>query len=234
MASGESHMRAFGLLTVILAVMGAPYAHAQFPDQDMRVLRDSVTNVPYGYFYDPSKWAFTTIPVCWENPSDTFANEMTMVRDAVASSWEKHSRLRFTGWLKCEPRNEGIRILIDDSGPHVQDLGNRINGKRNGMVLNFTFANWGQSCASAPVLKEKCVRSIGVHEFGHALGFAHEQNRPDTPGECTQAPQGPDGNVLLTPYDPQSVMNYCNPIYNNDGMLSELDIKSVQTVYGGP
>jgi len=83
-------------------------------------------------------------------------------------------------------------------------------------------------------MREYCIKGIAVHEFGHALGFAHEQNRSDTPGECRQLKQGTSGDVLLTPYDPRSVMNYCNPKYNNDGMLSALDIAAVRELYGEP
>ena len=97
------------------------------------------------------------------------------------------------------------------------------------MVLNFEFKKWSQSCAS---MKENCVKAITVHEFGHALGFAHEQNRFDAPGEYQQLKRGTSGDLLLTPYDPRSVMNYCNPKYNNDGMLSTLDIAAVREIYG--
>ena len=51
---------------------------------------------------------------------------------------------------------------------------------------------------------------------------------------CQQLKQGTTGDLLLTPYDPRSVMNYCNPTNNNDGMLSALDIAAVQEVYGRP
>jgi hypothetical protein len=83
-------------------------------------------------------------------------------------------------------------------------------------------------------MRESCIRSITVHEFGHAIGFAHEQNRPDTPGECDEVAQGTDGDLMLSPWDLHSVMNYCNPKYNNNGELSAFDIKAVAYIYGAP
>jgi len=201
------------------AAIPTPKATAT-PEQDFQ---------QHSYFDATAKWPERSIYVCWENPDDRYSDEMALVRKSVAESWEAASAVRFTGWQRCAPENMGIRILIDDSGPHTKGLGVNLNGRVNGMVLNFTFNNWRQSCRNTLAL---CTKSIAVHEFGHALGFAHEQNRPDTPGECLDERQGSNGTVMLTPYDPQSVMNYCNPAYNNLGVLSRYDAEAVQKIYG--
>ena len=181
-----------------------------------------------------SKWPFNSVAVCWEDPSNADVTERGWVREAVERSWQAHSGFRFTGWQTCQQNNKGIRIQIQDVGPYAVNLGKFVNGVPNGMVLNFTFRNWSPSCATSEVQRERCIRSIAVHEFGHAIGFAHEQNRPDTPGECDKPAQGSDGDKLLTPWDKDSVMNYCNSKYNNEGVLSKFDIIAVQFIYGMP
>jgi hypothetical protein len=178
-----------------------------------------------------AKWPFNVVFVCWENPSGADHQLRSLVRAAVGETWESNSALKFLGWGTCAANTGGIRIKIEDSGPHVKFLGKYVDAKPAGMVLNFTFNNWSPTCKT---MLDRCVRSISVHEFGHAIGFAHEQNRPDTPGECNEPAQGTDGDTLLSPWDPNSVMNYCNEKYNNEGNLSEFDIKAVQYVYGAP
>lgn len=61
--------------------------------------------------------------------------------------------------------------------------------------------------------------------------FAHEQNRDDTPDWCNDQ-KGSKGDLQIGPWDEDSVMNYCNADWNNDGELSSIDVAGVRTVYG--
>jgi hypothetical protein len=185
------------------------------------------------YFRQSAKWPNGVVYVCWENPTPSDDPERKLVQAAVSETWQKYSALQFKGWGECSPGSKGVRILIDDTGPdtgpHTKGLGYELyHVQKNSMVLNFTFKKWSTPCQS---MKDHCIRAIAVHEFGHAIGFAHEQNRPDTPGECLRPPQGSNGTVMLTPWDIHSVMNYCNPKYSNNGNLSEWDQEAVQIAY---
>lgn len=211
---------------------------------------DSVTTTAQPLYVASTKiWTTSTVAVCWENPDANGSDETerSWVKDSVATTWSLYSNVQLTGWGKCQSGAKGIRIKISDETPHTDALGKDLDGKANGMVLNFTFTTWSKSCQTT---REACIRAIAPHEFGHALGFSHEQNRPDTQTPpCTFCDathpcganetckanicrQGEDGDTTFGDWDFYSIMDYCSTIWNNDGRLSSTDVAGAQFYYG--
>jgi len=177
------------------------------------------------------RWKTRTIDVCWENIGATSDKNKKLVQDAVASTWEAYSRIKFR-WMpgSCADKQPGVHIQVGPVRPRTEKLGARLDGVENGMKLNFDPSTYARlECTGR---EDACIKAMAVHEFGHALAFTHEQNRSDAPKECRdEHASGSVGDYFVTKYDPKSIMNYCEPLWEGDGNLSSLDQAAVKAIY---
>lgn len=192
-------------------------------------------------------WPGGTVPVCFENGLATdgtgdpnpasahpqFPTLSRLIQSAVNDTWGRVANVRFVGFGTC-PSNDPW------ANPATVAIHWEPTNANSGIGRSGAF--WTRMRLNPADLAESewYFRGVVAHEFGHALGFAHEFDRPDNPlamGEDCWGGAGSSGAYYGTPFDPYSIMTftYCRTGKRPDahpGVLSAWDIVGVQRQYG--
>lgn len=180
------------------------------------------------YYLSTNLWGTRNVNVCWT--ADGNDAEKLWVRQALSGdrSWVQSGNINLIGWGRCGANATGIRLTAG-SEMVSHGLGRQSNGAVD-VTLDFTSSpqtRWTQ-CTANSLGREDCIKAVALHEFGHALGIAHEQNRSDKPASCLDAPQGSNGDTMFGPWDESSIMNYCADTAD----LSGTDRRGFERMYG--
>ena len=196
-----------------------------------------------GLMWSVASDAPVQLDVCWENPSPGDDDAREWARRALKRSWERYARVIFVGWDECDGSDTPPPHTLGPRRPGVGDENIKVLIASSGGGQNPAHGSWGDHQEEGVRLNlscgKSCVEHLAIHEFGHALGFYHGEERTDWPS-TPQCPEQWSGYGTSWPWwpipterrwgqpDVDSTMAYCSGTSIN---LSPIDIAGVQKAY---
>ena len=195
--------------------------------------RIQAASMSKGVIHNRNHWENpSSIPVCWANPrGEGVTTELKSdLMNAVNKEYSRTALVRFSGWNDCNEASDefSIRVYLDNQRT---DGASKL-GKSNQRLANYDAATMflGIQFASSAYFKTGLIAAV-LHEFGHAVGLAHEALRTDSTcplsGDQPLILEGLD-YTYVGAFDEHSIMSYCNR-FNQE--LSQGDIESINYLY---